>query len=812
MPIHPASKAIIKACFILSAQLPVLHSYPLVRRDDDDDDDDDEANFWLYMSVSIVLVLLGGVFAGLTLGLMGQDEVYLQVIEQSGSPSEQKSAQKVLQLLKRGKHWVLVTMLLSNVITNETLPIVLDRCLGGGWPAVVSSTVAIVIFGEIIPQSVSVRYGLGIGAMFSPFVLFLMYAMYPVAYPTALLLDYVLGEDHGTVYRKAQLKTLVTLHRSMGVERLNRDEVTIISAVLDLNEKPVKNIMTPIEDVYTMSADRILDQAAVDEILKAGYSRIPIHTPNEPFNFIGMLLVRILISYDPEDAQPVSTFPLATLPETRPDTTCLNVLNYFQEGKSHMMLVSEYPGEAYGAIGVLTLEDVIEELIGEEIVDESDVYVDIAQGIRRKYLSPMMRRTLPSEFVVQQLQNPSRLSESTPGNYPMVNVTSPDNLNSPLLGDGMMSTSAGEALTTGASLSPISHFHSLPGAPSPLSSIRVNPVNLALHPNKTNNSKVTIKRGAMEDYVRRASMDKGYTQGGAKHGPPQGKTGFGTIHESEWAAIADATLTATAPVSKPAGVSRTNSLTPDAIDLGRSPNTNAISSSNASVASSHRKNSAYELEALTSRNEFRDNRDLRALDGAENFHASGIIESVREVHGFRKTIIESTALTDDDDSSISSLDSCTSSATNRSGRSDRSGSSGRGNAITGYRRHRKGKSVKDRRTSSNSKEAKDRGGRKGSFFSDHGVVKGIIGSVTGNNGRSNSQKGERSPSGARAPPTPTASRPLPVSGAPGTPGARPERPERSTTLDSTASDYLSAGQRPASSNGSYTGESRPLLG
>lgn len=74
---------------------------------------------------------------------MGQDEIYLQVIASSGEGSERKNAKKVLQLLKKGKHWVLVTLLLSNVITNETLPIVLDRSLGGGWPAVLSSTVLI---------------------------------------------------------------------------------------------------------------------------------------------------------------------------------------------------------------------------------------------------------------------------------------------------------------------------------------------------------------------------------------------------------------------------------------------------------------------------------------------------------------------------------------------------------------------------------------------------------------------------------------------------------------------------------------------
>jgi hypothetical protein len=75
--------------------------------------------------------------------LMGQDGVYLQVIATSGDGKEQKHAQRVYRLLKRGKHWVLVTLLLSNVIVNETLPIVLDRSLGGGWPAVLGSTVLI---------------------------------------------------------------------------------------------------------------------------------------------------------------------------------------------------------------------------------------------------------------------------------------------------------------------------------------------------------------------------------------------------------------------------------------------------------------------------------------------------------------------------------------------------------------------------------------------------------------------------------------------------------------------------------------------
>jgi len=191
--------------------------------------------------------------------------------------------------------------------------------------------------------------------------------MAPVAWPTAKLLDRLLGEDHGTTYKKAGLKTLVTLHRTLGDagEQLNSDEVTIISAVLDLKAKPIGSIMTPMADVFTMSADTVLDEQTMDIILGAGYSRIPIFAPDNEQNFVGMLLVKILITYDPEDCKRVRDFALATLPETRAETSCLDIVNFFQEGKSHMVLVSENPGENYGALGVVTLEDVIEELIGE---------------------------------------------------------------------------------------------------------------------------------------------------------------------------------------------------------------------------------------------------------------------------------------------------------------------------------------------------------------------------------------------------------------------------------------------------------------
>lgn len=79
---------------------------------------------------------------------MGLDETNLQVLVETGTDAEKKNAKKVLGLITGKRHWLLVTLLLSNVVVNETLPIVLNDVIGGGWQAVALSTALIVIFGE----------------------------------------------------------------------------------------------------------------------------------------------------------------------------------------------------------------------------------------------------------------------------------------------------------------------------------------------------------------------------------------------------------------------------------------------------------------------------------------------------------------------------------------------------------------------------------------------------------------------------------------------------------------------------------------
>ncbi|CAF9907019.1 MAG: hypothetical protein HETSPECPRED_007020 [Heterodermia speciosa] len=512
----------VRLLIFATTSLPLLGAAPLagapftsLSEDEEPPIPPDSPTLWIYLAVA--------------------DEIYLQVIKTSGEGSEKNHAAKVLRLLKRGKHWVLVTLLLGNVITNETLPIVLDRSLGGGWPAVLGSTVLIVIFGEIIPQSICVRHGLPIGAWMSPLVLILMYIMAPVAWPTAKLLDRLLGEDHGTTYKKAGLKTLVTLHKTLGAagEQLNSDEVTIISAVLDLKAKPVGAIMTPMDQVFTMSADTILDQSMTDSILSAGYSRIPIHAPGNEQNFVGMLLVKILITYDPEDCQAVSDFALATLPETRSETSCLDILNFFQEGKSHMVLVSEYPGEDTGALGVVTLEDVIEELIGEEIIDESDVYVDVPRAIRRHMPAPQSRVpkgaivTDPSSNIGDEQEDLIDLSEDQKSAHPALRRLATN--------DGSAAKANGNSNPTIRRTSSVASVTQRDGPKkSKDHAHNLGPSNLASRPRTTRYNTVKIKPGGggLSDAASRAQASNFEPRRLSASAAPRGGVGEGLLNSA----------------------------------------------------------------------------------------------------------------------------------------------------------------------------------------------------------------------------------------------------------------------------------------
>ena len=222
----------------------------------------------------IILICMSGLFSGLNLGLMSLDPTTLKLVMESGSKRQKRYAKLIYRVRKYG-NYLLCTLLLGNVLVNSTLAILLETVLGSGIYAVVSSTIAIVIFGEIIPQAICSRYGLMIGAYTIWLTYFFMVVTFPLSFPISLILHFILGKEIGAVYTREQLLGLLKVtedHHDIG-----KDEVQIISGALCFKQKTAEDVMTKFDDVYCLNITSVLDFKMMRDIYDSGFSRIPVY-------------------------------------------------------------------------------------------------------------------------------------------------------------------------------------------------------------------------------------------------------------------------------------------------------------------------------------------------------------------------------------------------------------------------------------------------------------------------------------------------------------------------------------------------------
>ncbi|CAD5329861.1 unnamed protein product [Arabidopsis thaliana] len=295
-------------------------------------------NFFIHIAVIVFLVLFAGLMSGLTLGLMSLSLVDLEVLAKSGTPEHRKYAAKILPVVKN-QHLLLVTLLICNAAAMETLPIFLDG-LVTAWGAILISVTLILLFGEIIPQSICSRYGLAIGATVAPFVRVLVFICLPVAWPISKLLDFLLGHRRAALFRRAELKTLVDFHGNEAGKggELTHDETTIIAGALELSEKMVKDAMTPISDIFVIDINAKLDRDLMNLILEKGHSRVPVYY-EQPTNIIGLVLVKNLLTINPDEEIPVKNVTIRRIPRVPEILPLYDILNEFQKGLSHMAVV-----------------------------------------------------------------------------------------------------------------------------------------------------------------------------------------------------------------------------------------------------------------------------------------------------------------------------------------------------------------------------------------------------------------------------------------------------------------------------------------
>lgn len=150
-----------------------------------------------------------------------------------------------------------------------------------------------------MPQSICTHYGLAVGYYASGLLRVLMFFSSPIAWPLSKLLDTILGHSSPTLPRR-QLQQFVALHGeeegyAPGGEALTRDETQIISCALEMKAKMGRAAMTPLDAVFSVASDAVVDRRMRREIMRAGHSRVPVHAAGDRSSIIGMLLVKDLL-------------------------------------------------------------------------------------------------------------------------------------------------------------------------------------------------------------------------------------------------------------------------------------------------------------------------------------------------------------------------------------------------------------------------------------------------------------------------------------------------------------------------------------
>jgi metal transporter CNNM len=279
-------------------------------------------------------------------------------------------AKKVYPLRKNG-NLLLSTLLIGNVAVNSTLAVFLGS-IASGLIAGITARALIVVFGEIMPQALFSRFALSLGAKTTWIVYFFLFVFYPVTKPISIILDRLLGAELPTVYSKREFREILAEQRDIRDSGISYRAFRILRGGLEYGQKKVLEVMTPRINTYFLRIDETLTRGKIEEIYKKGYSRIPVISKNRN-RVIGLLYVKDLALVNPDDRLLVKKVAQRPAHFISKDAKLGNVLEKFQKQRVHMFVVRD---EFNDIAGIVTLEDVIEEILGE-IVDEYDRHVDM---------------------------------------------------------------------------------------------------------------------------------------------------------------------------------------------------------------------------------------------------------------------------------------------------------------------------------------------------------------------------------------------------------------------------------------------------
>lgn len=335
--------------------------------------------------VLVILIFLSAFFSGTETAFTSFNKTRMKTLAQDGN----KRAKAVLEIEDRYEKF-LSTMLVGNNIVNITATtistLVFTHYLNGNasLAATVSTivmTVVVLIFGEITPKNLGKDFAESYTMSTAGVVRFIMAILTPITAVFSLwrkLLSLIFKSDSTASITEDEIMTMVDEAQNEG--GIDEHEGDLIRSAIEFNDLEVTAILTPRVDIMAMSADAEL--ADIQELFRtSGFSRIPIY--NETIdNIIGVIHEKDFnrMMYDGK----------TDISEIIHEVLCITegmkiskLLREFQEAKTHMaVVVDEYGGTA----GLVTMEDVLEGLVGDIWDEHDEVIENIKQIEENVYL------------------------------------------------------------------------------------------------------------------------------------------------------------------------------------------------------------------------------------------------------------------------------------------------------------------------------------------------------------------------------------------------------------------------------------------
>ena len=321
-----------------------------------------------------VLIIISGFLSGSETALTATSKPRIFSKFKKGN-KRAKYLLKILDNLENVISALLLSNNLVNILASSLATAVLYDLFGvsGIFYATMIMTIVIVIFAEILPKTYSLGKPNRTALQIAPIIFYLSKLLYPIIFLINLIVKKIFlkkkKEDNKFIDEQSEeeLQGVIDMYKTSSPD--SEHEKDMLQSILTLNDTTVEEVFTHRKNIYSIDSSLEINEI-IKKINNSRFTRIPFWK-NNPENIIGLLNVRTLnIDLSKKESSKEIIFDKISKPWFIPETTnLLEQLAAFKNRKEHIAFVVDEYGEL---LGLITLEDIIEEIVGE-IVDEIDL-------------------------------------------------------------------------------------------------------------------------------------------------------------------------------------------------------------------------------------------------------------------------------------------------------------------------------------------------------------------------------------------------------------------------------------------------------